>query len=233
MGSIKKPLLAMAALLLFGSTVHAQKAGDNIFGIGLANMAPSVSLGELYSVGPAAPLFNAQTAGATASAGSVNTLSLSFLHMFTDNMATEFSLGIPPTMKLDVQLKSSDHPEAASADVLTPTLVAKYLFNAPADNFRPYLGLGLTYASFRNVNANTADPLVNALGGTSASLSSSWAPLYNLGLIYNFSEQLAVNFSVSYIPLKTTATFVGSGTTTTGTLELNPVDTVIRLGIKF
>ena len=233
MGSIKKPLLAMAALLVFGSTVHAQKAGDNILGIGLARMTPRISLGAMNSVGPAAPLFNAATAGATADSDAVNTLWLGVLHMFTDNVAAELSLGVPPSMKIDVDLVTSSHPEAASADVLMPALVGKYIFNAPVDKVRPYLGLGLTYASFRNVNANTTDPLVMLLAGTSASLSSSWAPVYNMGLIYNFSEQMSVNFSVSYIPLKTTATFVGTGTTTTGTLNLNPLATIISLGIKF
>jgi hypothetical protein len=39
--------------------------------------------------------------------------------------------------------------------------------------------------------------------------------------------------SVSYIPLRTTVTLVGSGTTTTGRLTLNPVDYVVRMGCKF
>jgi outer membrane protein len=98
---------------------------------------------------------------------------------------------------------------------------------------RPYLGLGVTHVSFRNVKANTSDPLVARLAGTSASLSSSWAPVYNAGLIYNINERFSVNASVSYIPIKTTATFVGSGTTTTGRLKLNPLDYVVRIGYKF
>jgi outer membrane protein len=101
------------------------------------------------------------------------------------------------------------------------------------DKVRPYLGLGITHASFRNVEINRSDPLVVLLAGTSASLRSSWAPVYNAGLIYNFTERLSINASVSYIPLKTTATFVGSGTTTTARLKLNPIDYVVRLGYKF
>lgn len=225
--------LTFLALMTVGASVHAQKAGDNFIGVGVAAMAPKVSLGTLTSVGPAAGPFNAATAGASADADTAYTLSLSYLHMFTDNVATEVSIGVPPKVTLDVQLKTSSHPGAATADVLTPTLVAKYLFNIPGDAWRPYVGLGLTYASFRSVRANSSDPLVNALGGGSASLSSSWAPVYNAGFIYNINDRFSINASISYIPLKAKATFFGSGTTTTGTVKLNPTDYVVRIGYKF
>jgi outer membrane protein len=121
--------------------------------------------------------------------------------------------------------------------VLTPTAVAKYLFNTPADKFRPYAGLGLTYASFDKVSADKTSVLVNALGGTSANLSSSWAPVYSLGFIYNFTDRLSLNALVAYIPLKSDVTFVGPGLsgpiTTTGSVDINPTDYVVRIGYKF
>lgn len=233
MNALTKSLFTSGALLLAASGAIAQKAGDNILGLGLAVIAPRESLGPLHSVGPAAPLFNAATAGATASIDPVTTVSFSVLHMFTDNIAAELSLGIPPKFDVDVQLRSGAHPGAASAKELTPALVGKYLFMTPADRFRPYLGFGVSYATFRNVSINRADPVIVSLAGTSASLSSSWAPVYNAGLIYNINERLSINASVSYIPIKTTATFVGSGTTTTARLKLNPVDYVVRIGYKF
>lgn len=222
------------ALLFISMGATAQKAGDTIAGVGIAVLAPRESLGRLNSVGPAATVFNAATAGATVSIDPVTTMSLSVLHMFTDHMAAELTLGVPPKVTVDVQLPSGSHPGAASARELTPALVGKYLFRGPADRARPYLGLGVSYASFRRVEINRSDPLVVSLAGSSASLSSSWAPVFNAGFIYNINERLSVNASVSYLPLKTTATFVGTGgTTTTGRLTLNPVDYVVRLGYKF
>ncbi len=233
MKTFKKTCLAVSGLLLASSAAIAQKANDTILGVGIAVISPNASLAPLNSVGPAAGLFNATTAGATASVSSVNTLSLSLLHMYSDNIGAELSLGIPPKFDVDVQLTSGPHPAAANAKELTPALVGKYFFNTPADKIRPYLGLGVTYASFSNVTAKTSDPLIARLAGTSATLSSSWAPIYNAGLIYNINERFSINASVSYIPLKTTATFVGSGTTTSGKLTLNPTDYVVRLGYKF
>lgn len=224
---------ACGTLLLIAPAAMAQKAGDTIVGVGIAVIAPRESIGPLSSVGPAAVPFNAATAGATVSIDPVTTLSFSVLRMFTDNIAAELTLGVPPKFDVDVQLRSGAHPGAASARELTPALVGKYLFRTPADQVRPYLGLGVTHASFTKERANTSDPIVASLAGTSTSLGSKWAPVYNGGLIYNINDRLSINASVSYIPLKVKATFVGSGTTTTGTLKLNPIDYVVRVGYKF
>ena len=226
MHSIQLSHLSLAALLALASATaaHAQQAGDTIVGAGAARVSPSLKLGTLS---------NPLTAGATASASSVDTLSVSVLHMFTNNVAVEFSLGVPPTINIDVRLPSADLPRAAKADVLTPAAVAKYLFNTPADKWRTYAGLGLSYASFDKVSANTANPTLNFLAGTSSSLSSSWAPVYSLGVIYNINERLSINASVAYIGLKSDVTFVGAAGTTTGTVDVNPTDYVVRLGYKF
>ena len=74
---------------------------------------------------------------------------------------------------------------------------------------------------------------MNAMAGTSASLSASWAPVYNAGVIYNIDDKWSINASISYIPIKTTATFIGSGAVTSGDLTINPTDYVIRLGYRF
>ena len=225
--------VAAAALLVASPGAWAQKAGNLIGSIGVAYIMPNESAGPLNSVGPAAPLFNATTAGASVSIDNVATAAFSVLYMVTDNIAAEFTFGVPPKFTVDVNLPSSSHPGAATAKESTPALVGKYLFLTPADRWRPYLGLGVTYASFSSVSPNKSDPLVNALAGSSASLSSSWAPVYNAGVIYNIDDRWSVNASLSYIPLKTTATFVGTGTTTKGTLTLNPVDLVVKVGYKF
>lgn len=233
MNVFHKTSLAGGALLLACSGAVAQQAGDTILGVGIAVIAPRESLGPLTSTGPAGSLFNAATAGATVNVGRTETVSVSVLHMFTDHIAAELTLGVPPRIDVDVNLRSGTHAGAASARELTPALVGKYLFGTPADRVRPYLGLGVTRASFSRVSINRADPLVVRLAGTSSSLSSSWAPVYNAGLVYNFDARWSLNVSASYIPLKTTVTLVGSGTVTTGRLKLNTLDYVARVGYKF
>jgi outer membrane protein len=228
---------AVASLLISSaSTTFAQKAGDFIAGIGGALIVPNASVGTISST---SPIYTALLKDASASVGSSSTVVFSGLYMWTDNIATELTIGIPPQLTIDLTSpsypNSVNHNGAATAKALTPSLVAKYLFNTPGETWRPYLGLGLTYASFNSVSINTSDTLVNTLAGTSASLSSSWAPVFNAGAIYNINDKWSINASISYVPLKTDATFVGKdGTTTsTGTLTLNPMEYVVRLGYKF
>jgi outer membrane protein len=227
---------AFASLIVgLSSSASAQKAGDFIAGVGGALIVPNASISNISST---SPTYNALLKDASASIGSSSTVVFSGLYMWTDNIATELTLGIPPTMTVDLTTPngtSLNHNGAATAKALTPSLVAKYLFNSPGETWRPYLGLGVTYASFNNVEVNKSDYMVNVLAGTSASLSSSWAPVFNAGTIYNIDDKWSINASISYVPLKSDATFVNAtGTqTTTGTLTINPIEYVIRLGYKF
>jgi outer membrane protein len=240
MSPIKKSVLLTAVLLALAGGAHAQKAGDDIISAGIVSVNPSTSLGALNSVGPAAGAFNPLTVGASASISSVNTLTVGWLHMFTDNIGAELTVGIPPKLTFDLTTPngtSLSHPGAATATYLAPAVVAKYLFNKPTDQWRPYVGLGTTYISFNDISVNKADTMVNTLGGSSASLSSGWAPIYNLGVIYNIDARWSINAAVSYIPFRTTIAFSGTGggtgTTTSGNLDLNTTDYVIRVGYKF
>lgn len=231
----------VSVLSAVASGAFAQKAGDNVYSVGLASVNPDVTVGKLSSSGAAAaPVLQGKLVDASASADGVVTLSASWLHMYTDNIGAELTLGIPPKLTLDIATPNGTlktHPGGASAKALTPAAVAKYFFKTPADKVRPYLGLGVSYVSFRSVEANLADAEVKAFAGGGASLSSSWAPVYNAGVIYNIDEKWSINGSVSYIPIKTTVTFAGSGAgagvTTTGDLKLNTTDYVIRLGYRF
>ena len=121
----------------------------------------------------------------------------------------------------------------AKMKIWTPAAVGKYFFGTTNDKWRPYVGFGVSRVSFHNVEINRNDSTVLAMAGTSAAFSSSWVPVYNAGAIYNIDDKWSINGSVSYLPIKTTATFVGSGAVTTGDAKLNTTDYVIRLGYRF
>ena len=108
-----RALLACSTLLTVSPGAFAQKAGDTILGLGVAVIAPRESLGPVSSTGPAAGPFSAATAGAKASLASVATVSESVLHMFTDHLATQLTLGGPPRVGIDLQLRYGPHPGAA------------------------------------------------------------------------------------------------------------------------
>jgi len=244
MKSIKLSLLIVALLAAAG--VQAQKAGDTIVGVGWAFVRPDASLSPGNTVSPApygavgAGVTAAYTGSATATINNTSTLSVSVLRMLTDNIGAELSVGSPPKLTVNMVAGGVVVNEAATAKALTPALVAKYFFLEPSSSYRPYLGFGVTHAQFSNVSPRVSNPLVAELAGTSASLGSTWAPVYNAGLIYNINDKWSVNASVSYIPLTSAVTFQGVAPvyggvpiTTTTKLTMNPTDYVIRLGYKF
>jgi outer membrane protein len=240
---MKKLLAVFGVMILLASNLtFAQKAGDTIVNIGLAYIAPTPSVSTPIASGTvAASTFNNALRGTEASIDNVTTLSFSIMRMFTDNVAGEVSLGIPPELSVTLNLPNGTippkfKPNAAKATAYTPALVAKYLFNEPSSQIRPYIGLGVTHASFKNIKISD-DATVQLLAGTSASMSSSWAPVYNFGFIYNIDQKWSINTSVSYIPLKSEITMLGSGggagLTTKSTLTINPTDYIVRIGYKF
>lgn len=235
------PALALCAagFASLSAPAWAQKAGDDIVSVGVAAIRPDASLGTQTSTGPLATAFNAATAGASADISREVTASLSWLHLFTDRLGVEFTLGVPPKHTVDLRTPSpfaaaAEHPAAATLTVWTPAAVGKYFFGSPTQGMRPYLGLGVSRVSFHEVEINRADPTVVQLAGTSASVRSRWTPVYNAGLIHHFNERWSLNASVAYLPIRTETRFVGAGgTVTQGDLDINTVDWVVRLGYRF
>jgi outer membrane protein len=232
MRSIFKTSLIACAALVTASSAFAQKAGDNIYSIGFASINPDVSLGKITST---SPTFQGALTNATANVGSKTAVSMSWLHMFDNNFGAEFTIGIPAEFAQDLTTPATNatHSAAARMKIWTPTAVGKYFFGTANDTWRPYLGFGVSRVSFHNVEINRNDSTVLAMAGTSAAFSSSWAPVYSAGAVYNIDDKWSINGSVSYLPIKTTATFVGSGAVTTGDAKLNTTDYVIRLGYRF
>ena len=231
--------LCGAAAALAAASVLAQKAGDNYLGVGVAAIRPDASLGRLSSSGANAAAFDAATAGASADVSHEATVSVGWLHLFTDNVGAEFTIGVPPRHDIDLATPSPfagapSHPGAATVRTWTPAAVAKYFFNVPGARWRPYLGLGVSRVSFHSVEINRGDPLVVQVGGAGASLRSDWTPVYNAGVVYRIDDRWMVNASVSYLPIRTTVNLVGAGgTTTSGPLKLDTTDVVVRVGYRF
>ncbi len=233
------PRIALAtAALSISVASHAQQAGDTIVSVGLASLNPDAGLSTVNS---SSPVFTGLLAGTRADIDSTTTATLGVLHMFTNRLAAELTLGVPPTLDVSLFVPNGtppqSHPNAAKARAWTPALVGKWIFNSPGSAWRPYLGLGVSYAYFDRVRINQSDPLAVTLGGGSADLESSWAPVYNAGFIYHINDRWSLNASVSYVDLKTDVTLRGSGAgagvTTRTTLDIKPTDVVVRLGYRF
>jgi len=100
-----------------------------------------------------------------------------------------------------------------------PSVMIQYYFRERDDKLHPFVGVGLGYSFFTHVRlhenfaqglkrtgsylttASTLDPTDSA----EAEATSAFRPLYNVGVSYQVDKAWSVNFSASYVPIKTDA----------------------------
>jgi len=245
MKNSRKLQAAMAAALLAGGgSAMAQQAGDWVLGAGWMHFAPQDSSKPLTVTSPV----NSTVPGSGANVQSSDTLGLSATYFLDSHWGIEGVLGVPPKFKLDGEGSLGAIGELGNARQWSPALLGKYYFNEGNAAFRPYVGLGLTYVWYSDVELTPG--MQNAVGGllrrppgstvTSAKLESSWAPVFNIGAAYQFDQHWGLSFSVSYIPLKTTAklTTASAATgaqlaTSEASLKVNPIVPYLAVTYRF
>jgi len=238
--SLAPKIAALAVMAACVAPAMAQTAGSNVVNVGWFHLAPQDSSEALRT--PAGPL-----PGSGASVGNADTLGLAFTHFFTDNLALTADLGIPPTFHLNGTGSLASVGEIGKAKQWSPAVVAKWYFGDGNAKFRPFVGAGVSYVWYDSIEltngfqqsasmllSNGATPAAKS----SASLSSSWAPVLNVGATYNFDKNWSMSLSVSYLPLKTDADITttmptGQQVHSTTRLTLNPIVSFLSVGYKF
>jgi outer membrane protein len=234
---------ALSALAAFSLPAAAQSAGSNVFGVGWFHLSPNDSSEPLTRT-TAFPA-GGPIAGSGATIDSADTVGLAITHFWTDNLATTLDAGIPPRFHLKAQgatLAAAGVTDIGSAKQWSPAIVAKWFFGDANSKFRPFIGGGVTYVWYSGVELSqpfqNAAALTGSNGTATAHLSSSWAPVANIGGTYNFDKNWSMSLSVSYIPLKTNADVTASGgafgtQTSRTTLTINPLVTFLSVGYTF
>jgi len=229
-------LAALSVLAAISLPAAAQQAGDTIVNIGWFHLRPDESSEPLNRRVPAL----GPVPGSSATISNADTLGIAFTRFFTDNFALTADLGIPPKFKLYGGGTLAGLGQLGEAKQWSPAVIAKWYFGDKNSQLRPFVGLGVTRVWYSSVSlSRSLQTTVAGAGGTAtADLSSSWAPVANVGLTYNLNEKWSLGLSVAYIPLKTDATINGrtaGGTATQATtkLTLDPLVTFLSVGYKF
>lgn len=251
--SLLPKIAALSVMAAFAAPVMAQSAGSNVVNVGWFHLAPQDSSDPLQKLNGPQP---GAIPGSGATIGNADTLGIAFTHFFTDNFAVTADAGIPPTFKLNGTGTLAGVGEIGNAKQWSPAIVAKWYFGDANSKFRPFVGAGVTYVWYSDIAlTGTFQKTISqkysggnsAAATSSADLSSSWAPVLNIGATYNFDKNWSVGFSVAYIPLKTNADITtsglpvgyGSGAGANGpvksstSLTLNPIVTFLSVGYKF
>lgn len=221
-----RPVAAAAVLaLVLGvcASASAQTAGTWQVKVGYNRITPHISSGDLSA--PSLP-------GTKADIESGSAPILSFAYNFNDHISTELVLGLGYKHDLVGDGSIKGVGKIGTVEQLPPTLFAQYRFLEPKAAFRPYVGLGLTFAKFQKETGSAALTAITNPGGppTTFQVDSAWGLTPQLGASYAFNDKWYADISISKTYIKTTTTLSTGQKLDT---RLDPVATSVSLGYRF
>ncbi|NMM36452.1 MAG: OmpW family protein [Glaciimonas sp.] len=217
-------VLSAAMALTTSMTASAQSAGVWSLKAGVNQITPKVDSGDMSA--PALPRTKADVKSDTEAIIAVS-------YMFTDHISAEFHLGIPYTHELDGAGSINGVGKLGTVESLPPTLYLQWRFLEPKAMFRPYVGLGLTYARFQKETGSGALTAVTNTGSatpTTFTVDSKFALTPQIGITYAINEKWFADLAVTKTYLKTTTHF---STGQNMDMRLDPVAVSFAIGYHF
>lgn len=209
---------SMALALLVTAPALAQSTGWS-GKLGYNEFYPQVSSGEITGV-----------PGSEIGVGNGGGLFVSAVYAFDEHFSAELAFGVPPRLDITGQGSVKAAGKIGDAKIYAPILLAQYRF-APGSAFRPYVGIGVTYAKFASVRtAPILAQLMNPGGSVSASIDNTWGLTGQIGATYAVSENWFVDASVVPMRVKTTARL---STGQSADVSVNPVAVNVAVGFRF
>jgi outer membrane protein len=144
------------------------------------------------------------------------TLSLEYL--LTPNIGLEVLAALP--FEHDVKLNGTT---GANVKQLPPTVSLQYHF-APASSFSPFVGVGVNYTRFFDIDER------GPLTGTQLNLSSSWGFAAHAGVDMRFGDRWLVGADLRWINIDSDARVNGARV---GTVNIDPLVYGVYGGYRF
>jgi len=223
----KMKFIAAATLLVAGSA-FAQTAGTWMARVGAARIAPSVTSSCLT-----APDFGDGPLGCTKTdVGSDTQLAGGITYMLTDNVSVDLPLALPFKHKIIGAGSMAGTGDLGEVQALPMTLFLQYRFLEPSSRFRPYVGLGATYAYFFNEQGSAKLTATTNPGGTPTKITvdSQFVLTPQIGASIALNDKWFVDLSYSKSKLNTT-THLSSGQSMN--MDLDPDFYSVSVGYKF
>jgi len=217
-------LLAAAAALTVAGGASAQSAGQWAVSAGINQITPHTESTPITA--PALPNSLADVGGDGQPVLVVN-------YGLTDNISAEFSIGTPYRHELYGAGAIKGTGQLATVEALPPTAFLQYRFFAPDALFRPYVGVGVTYAYFMNETGSfKLTSITNPGAGTPTTfhVDNKLTGSVQLGATMNFSKKFFLNVAFVKTRLSTDAHY---STGQSQHLKLDPTATMLTVGYKF
>jgi len=137
-------------------------------------------------------------------------------YFFTKNVAAELVLTVPQQHTLT---SSAAGGSIGTLKHLPPTLLLQYHFDAPG--YKPYVGAGVNFTSFSDVDLTVAGADINR---------TSWGGALQVGVDIPLSKTMYLNFDVKKVYIATDVTLNGSKL---GTFSVDPLLVGAGVGWRF
>jgi outer membrane protein len=193
---------AAAALLALAGAAQAQ---DNVLKFGVTYYDTHSKTTGIQGVGI--------PPGADATTGDATTVIFVYERMLTPNIGAELVLGIPPKITASATGSAAFLGEVLSARNVAPTFLVNYYFGDPANKWRPYLGAGINYTRFTDIEVT--------LPNTTADMSDSVGLALQAGISYAASKNWGLFASVARVDVESDLVAVNSTVLTT-TIDFRP-----------
>jgi outer membrane protein len=215
--------LSLMASLLWATAAQAQSAGTWLGRIGATSVMPQVKSDELSA--PSVPNTRIDVSNATSLGGGIS-------YMLTDNWSVDLPLALPFKSKIKGAGAIEGSGEIGSAEVVPVTVFAQYRFREARATWRPYVGMGLTYANFINEKGNgTLTGLTNPGGpGTNLKIKDKFALTPQIGATVFVTPKVFIEGLVAKSFLKTRSTL---STGQTIDVRLDPLTVGLYVGYRY
>ena len=222
MNSLAKTLVAAAALAC-AAGASAQSAGQFTAKFGFNQLTPKVESGDISA--PALPFTKADVSR------DIQPVVI-IAYGLTDNISLEGALGTPYKHKIMGAGSIAGTGELGTVEALPPTLFAQYRFFAPNAAFRPFVGIGATYAYFMKERGSGKLTALTNPGGnpTTFDIDNKFTYTAQVGVAMNLSEKWFADVTVNKSRLRTDVHF---STGQNQHMKLDPVAVVLAVGYKF
>ena len=216
-------ITALTALTL-GSAAQAQSQGSWLIRGGIMQLAPQLTSGNLTA--PSLTDVQSGVSNSTQYSGGVT-------YMLSNSVAIDLPLALPFKHNLYGTGSIAGVGKIGDTKAIPATVMVQYRFGEASGMFRPYLGLGVTYAKFDG--EHTTAVLSGLTGGTplmptTLSIQSKLAATLQVGASYKIDERWFVDGSFTRTPLKTRNTL---STGQTLDITLNPIGISLGVGMRY
>jgi outer membrane protein len=222
-------LIAGAALL---AGAAGAQAADHPFEIRVGEIFVMYDVKANDLTGPFVP------SGVNLDVKNVNTPYLAATYTPDAHWVFQISAGVPPKTetigKGPAELGSVPYNGqiVSTARWFAPTLIFNYVFGPETWAVRPYIGLGINYTHFYDLQSTSAGDAANG-GPTAISLSSSTGPEGTVGFSWKVADRWHVYGSYSRTKISSDFTGNTAGTIRRTHIDFKPSAFVVSAGYSF